>query len=78
MNLLQKAMEYYTIHCRDSAFCIATGYVLEGRGPIPCRGKRFSLFHSVQTSSEAHPTSYPVRTGDLFLEVHWSGREADS
>jgi hypothetical protein len=27
----------------------------------------FSLFLSVQTSSEAHPASYPMGTGGIFL-----------
>jgi hypothetical protein len=35
-------------------------------GYIPGRGKRFSLFHSIQTASGAHPVSYPVGTGDSF------------
>jgi hypothetical protein len=33
-------------------------YRLDGRGSIPGRGKAFTL--CVQTSSEAHPASYPV------------------
>jgi hypothetical protein len=29
-------------------------------------GRYFSLFHSVQTGSEAHPASYPMGTGGSF------------
>jgi hypothetical protein len=34
----------------------------------------FSLHHSVQTDSEAHPASYPMGTGGSFPEGH-DGRE---
>jgi hypothetical protein len=47
----------------------------------------FSLLHSVQDSTEAHPASYPVDNGVLFPEdkvashfswrVKWLQREAD-
>jgi hypothetical protein len=33
------------------------------RGLIPVKGRDFSLRHSVQTDSGAHPTSYPKDTG---------------
>jgi hypothetical protein len=38
------------------------------------KDRRFlvSFFHSVQTGSSVHPTSYPVRTGVSFL----GGKEA--
>jgi hypothetical protein len=45
-------------------------YRLDGFSSIPGRGKRFffsSLY--VQTSSEAHPASYPVGTGGPFPGV---------
>jgi hypothetical protein len=29
-------------------------------------GQKFSLLHSVQTGSEAHPASYPMGTGGSF------------
>jgi hypothetical protein len=48
---------------------IAMGYSLEGPGSIPGRVKWFSLLHSVQTGSGAHPVSYPM--------VLSSGRETD-
>jgi hypothetical protein len=37
----------------------------------------FSLTHSVQTDSGAHPTSYPVHTGCDSTVVKRPGREAD-
>jgi hypothetical protein len=42
------------------------GYGLDSRGSIPGRGKRFSLLHSVQTGSGAHPASYPMGTAGDF------------
>jgi hypothetical protein len=44
---------------------------------ISDRGKSFSLHHYVQTSSGAHPASYPVVIGGLSPEVKWQGCEAD-
>jgi hypothetical protein len=44
----------------DSSVSIATGCRLDGLGTIPGK-ERF--FHSVQTGSGAHPTSYPMGTG---------------
>jgi hypothetical protein len=40
-----------------------TGYGLDIPGSIP-GSVRFSLLHSVQTGSGAHPASYPMGTGD--------------
>jgi hypothetical protein len=37
----------------------------------------FSLLHSVQTDSEAHPASCPMGTGDLSPGVKRQWREAD-
>jgi hypothetical protein len=37
----------------------------------------FSLRHSVQTYSGAHPASYPVGTGVLSPEIKTPEREAD-
>jgi hypothetical protein len=45
---------------RDSSVGIATGYGLDGPG------FDFSLLHSVQTGSGAHPASYPIGTGGSF------------
>jgi hypothetical protein len=44
---------------------IAAGDRLHGWGSVPSRDKRFSLLHSVQTGSGAHPASYPTGTGAL-------------
>jgi hypothetical protein len=55
---------------QSSSFCIAIGYGLDGPGSIPCRGK--ICLHSIQTSSGAHPASYPMGTRGEF-----PGGEAD-
>jgi len=44
---------------------------------LPAEAGNFSLRHHVQTGSGAHPTSYPMGTGDSFLGVKWLGSEAD-
>jgi hypothetical protein len=52
----------YALQSRDSV-SIATCYGLNDCDSIRDGGKRsLSLFHSVQTGSGAHPTSYTVRT----------------
>jgi len=53
--------------------------MLANWGWIPGRGHdgNFTLCHHVQTSSGAHPASYPMGTGILTLEVKWPGCEAD-
>jgi hypothetical protein len=54
---------------RDSSVCIAIGYGLNGRGsgiPFPAGAGNFSLHHSVQTGSGAHPASYLMCTGGCF------------
>jgi hypothetical protein len=62
---------------QDSAGGVKTGYLLDGPCSIPGNG-RFSLLHSVQTDSGAHPASYPMGTGGSFVrEVKRKGREAD-
>jgi hypothetical protein len=48
---------------RDSSVSIATGYGLEFD---PWQGQDFSLLCSIQTSSGAHPASYPMGTGGDF------------
>jgi hypothetical protein len=40
-------------------------------------GARDSLFHSVWTSSGAHPAFYPMGAGALFLEGKQQRRESD-
>jgi hypothetical protein len=56
----------------SSSIGIATFYVLDGRGLIPGRNKRFSLLDIVQTDSGAHPAPYSMGIG-----INRPGREAD-
>jgi hypothetical protein len=54
---------------RDSSVGIALGYGLDDRGSrvrFPAGARNFSLHHSVQNCSGAHPASYPMGTGDFF------------
>jgi hypothetical protein len=44
---------------------------------VPAGAGNFSLHHSVQTASGAHPASYPMGTRCSFPGVKWPGREAD-
>jgi hypothetical protein len=44
---------------------------------IPGRGWEFFFHHRVQTSYEAHPTSYPMGTRGFSLGVKRLGRETD-
>jgi hypothetical protein len=48
---------------------IALVYGLDDRGSrvrFPAGAGNFSLHHCIQNGSGAHPTSYPVCTGDSF------------
>jgi hypothetical protein len=45
--------------------------------PFPADAKDFSLLHSVQIGSEAHPYSEPMGTGGLSPAVKRPQREAD-
>jgi len=48
-------------------FSSALGYGLDDRGArVPAGAGNFSLYHSVQTGSEAHPASYPMGTTGSF------------
>jgi hypothetical protein len=49
---------------RDSSVDIATDCGLDGLASIPDSAS-FSLLHSVQTGSGAHPASYIIGTGEL-------------
>jgi hypothetical protein len=54
---------------RDSSVGIALGYGLDDRGSgvrFPARTWNFSLNHSVQNGSGAHPASYPMGTRGSF------------
>jgi hypothetical protein len=57
---------------QDSSVGIATGYGLDGRGSIPVRCKRLSVFHSVQTGPGVH-----LASGVLSPGVKSAVREAD-
>jgi hypothetical protein len=57
---------------RDSSVGIEMGYELDGWGRFD-----FSLLHSVQTVSGAHPASYPTGTVGSFLGGKSAEREAD-
>jgi hypothetical protein len=53
----------------DSSFGIATVYKIGGRGigvRFPASARDFSLLHSVQTGSGAHPASYTMGTRGCF------------
>jgi hypothetical protein len=64
----------YTVNrSGGSSVSIVSDYRLDDRGSIPGRGKGFSSSLFVQTSSEAHPASYPMGTGDIAR----TGRDAD-
>jgi hypothetical protein len=68
MSLLRQTCPYQDPQSsRDSDDC----------GSIPGRGKRFSVFLSVQADSTAHPASYPMSAGGSFPEIKGPGREAD-
>jgi hypothetical protein len=57
------------IEGRDSSVCIALGYGLDDRGSrvrFPVGTGNFSLHHSVQNGSGAHPASYPMGTRGSF------------
>jgi hypothetical protein len=51
---------FYINHTEMSTVSLIGG--LDDRGSIPSKGKDSSLFHSAQTSSGAHPASYPMVT----------------
>jgi hypothetical protein len=48
---------------RDSSVGIATGWCWTDGIKFPTEAREFSLLHSVQTGSGAHPASYPMGKG---------------
>jgi hypothetical protein len=59
---LKKHRDKFTF--TDSSVGIALGYGLNDRGSrvrFPAGAGNFSLHHSVQNGSGAHPASYPIR-----------------
>jgi hypothetical protein len=59
---------YYIVEYmnQDSSVGMARGYGLDCRGSSTGSEKYFSLLHSVQTVSEAHPASNLMGTGGSF------------
>jgi hypothetical protein len=69
---------FYKSH--DSSVGIVLGYGLDNQGSrtqFLVGAGNFSLHHHVQTTSGAHPASYPRGTRALSLGVKWVGHEAD-
>jgi hypothetical protein len=50
---------------------------MDARGSIPSRGNNFSFVHRL-TLGPMQPTSYPMRTRELFLSLKVSELEAPS
>jgi hypothetical protein len=76
-SLVEALIKSYCI-IGDSSVGIVTGYGVCMAGVWPGRGKRFSLLHSVQTGSGAHPASYPMCTlGSFPGGEMWLGHETD-
>jgi hypothetical protein len=63
LELLNTAQEYYLENYNQD---VVTGYGLVGPVSIPCSAGYF-LLHSVQTEYGAHPASYTMGTGALYL-----------
>jgi hypothetical protein len=65
---------------RGSSVGIATGYKLNDRNSrvrFPAGSENFSLLHSAQTGSGAHPASYSLSIGISFPGVKLPGRETN-
>jgi hypothetical protein len=67
----------YNLRNQNSSVSILMGYSLDVWGSIPGGARDFSLLHSIQTGSRAHPASYPMDTRDSFHGVKRLRREAD-
>jgi hypothetical protein len=50
----------------ESVVFIAMGYRLDSWSSNPGRGKKFYLFHKVQTGSGVHPACHPMATRGSF------------
>jgi hypothetical protein len=61
---------------RDSSAGITAGWTIGIRGPTGARD--FTLLHSVETGSGAHPSSLPVAIGSPSPGVKQPQREADT
>jgi hypothetical protein len=61
-----------------SSVSTMSDYRMDGQGSIPVEAKGFSCSLCVQTSSKAHPASYPMGTGGSFpRDTAWPGHKAD-
>jgi hypothetical protein len=82
-TLPEKCFSYLTYRqgkSRYSSVTLVTGYGMDGRGigvKSPAGAREFSLLHSVQTGSGAHPASYPNGTWGSIPGVKRKGYEAD-
>jgi hypothetical protein len=57
------SLRYIDYSSRGSSVCLATGCELDECGSSTSRGKRYSLFRSVHTDCESHPTCNAMDTG---------------
>jgi hypothetical protein len=62
---------------RNSSLSRAMSCGLDARVSSSGRGKKFSLFHSFQTDSGAHPASSPMGIWDSLPGLKRAGRDAD-
>jgi hypothetical protein len=79
-DLIKNSKFIIIIMSRGSSVGTATEYRLDIQGSgvrFPSESRDFSLFHIVQTGSEAHPASYRVGSGFFSLEVKRQGCETD-
>jgi hypothetical protein len=60
----------------NNSYIYMTHYGLHGPSRFPAL-QNFTLLHSVQTESGAHPASYPIAIDVLSSGVKRPGREAD-
>jgi hypothetical protein len=61
----------------QSVYRLATGWTTEKSEFESRWGQEFSLLFVVQTGSGAHPTSYPIGTGDSSPEGKRPERKTD-
>jgi hypothetical protein len=76
-SVLYKITNVFRFGNWDSLVGITTTFRLDCYSSIPVEARDFSLLHSIQTGSGAHPASYQISTGGSFLGVKRQGREAD-
>jgi hypothetical protein len=64
-TIFRPICNYKSVAVSQSVYRLVTGWTTEGAELGSRQGQEFSLIPLVQTSSEAHPASYPIGTGDL-------------